>query len=549
MASLRHFCAPAVREGSTGGHVAPHVAWFDSTGGPWAAVGALPMTLPMAPPSEEATMTVATLTQQAVVNCGVCPATASGPSLVNLEMYPCLMSDSATLGDSVGAAFAPLPWPSGSGPLIVDAGVSSATLGSAVQVTIEQFPRCSSRGQLAWRCFTPISLLDGVSQKAHPAPLSITVRVSVVQSWLHSVCRASAARFGVGGTPESDSRGVYHVAFIIAWSRPKSSIEDRIPSLVRAAVDLADMPSHKKGEAREPREGATHVPPTVAAASSGPPMCPLDVRCPQQSNPVHCRQLRHTCGLLSKCPRQRDPKHAAQFVHTLAREATALSTPPPAATSVGGPATRKTLRPAAADYYSSSSSSSDSGEGGPVDPQRLRQRQLLRRRTAAAADDAPVVAADAVVSLRDPITFGRMSAPCRATSCKHDGAFDMVSHLTLGEAQRSYNCPICDGPAYASQLEIDPRLLEAVRQANATGLWDDDADVKVVLHVNQGRGQPDRRPWRFRVAERTRDDSTSDDDDGVILAPAAPQMDATNAPVTATSATLPRVAVDVDESE
>ncbi|KNE69117.1 hypothetical protein AMAG_13975 [Allomyces macrogynus ATCC 38327] len=66
------------------------------------------------------------------------------------------------------------------------------------------------------------------------------------------------------------------------------------------------------------------------------------------------------------------------------------------------------------------------------------------RRAAEQADDDDLIASAAVVSLKDPAAFTRITTPARSRSCEHPECFDLDMFLAMNEQTPVYACPVCD---------------------------------------------------------------------------------------------------------
>ncbi|EGO57617.1 hypothetical protein NEUTE1DRAFT_100519 [Neurospora tetrasperma FGSC 2508] len=83
------------------------------------------------------------------------------------------------------------------------------------------------------------------------------------------------------------------------------------------------------------------------------------------------------------------------------------------------------------------------------------------------ANDPDVVATSQVLSLKCPLSYMRLSKPCRGLNCGHIQCFDATSYLQLQEQGPQWLCPICSKSVPFDQLAIDdplgskPRLLDA----------------------------------------------------------------------------------------
>ncbi|KAM0428239.1 hypothetical protein ACHAPT_007140 [Fusarium lateritium] len=73
----------------------------------------------------------------------------------------------------------------------------------------------------------------------------------------------------------------------------------------------------------------------------------------------------------------------------------------------------------------------------------------------AKAQDPDVVATSQVLSLKCPLSYMRLSLPCRGLSCSHIQCFDATSYLQLQEQGPQWQCPICSKSATFDQLAVD----------------------------------------------------------------------------------------------
>ena len=58
-------------------------------------------------------------------------------------------------------------------------------------------------------------------------------------------------------------------------------------------------------------------------------------------------------------------------------------------------------------------------------------------------DDDDIELASYDMSLKDPLSYMRITVPCRTTFCKHQQCFDARSFLTINEQTPQWTCPIC----------------------------------------------------------------------------------------------------------
>jgi E3 SUMO-protein ligase PIAS1 len=71
------------------------------------------------------------------------------------------------------------------------------------------------------------------------------------------------------------------------------------------------------------------------------------------------------------------------------------------------------------------------------------------------ASDPDVVATSQNLSLKCPLSYMRLSRPCRGVNCNHIQCFDATSYLQLQEQGPQWLCPICNKPAPFEHLAID----------------------------------------------------------------------------------------------
>ncbi|KAK3401188.1 PINIT domain-containing protein [Sordaria brevicollis] len=106
------------------------------------------------------------------------------------------------------------------------------------------------------------------------------------------------------------------------------------------------------------------------------------------------------------------------------------------------------------------------------------------------ANDPDVVATSQVLSLKCPLSYMRLSKPCRGLSCSHIQCFDATSYLQLQEQGPQWLCPICNKSVPFDQLAIDeyakgildatPKSVEQVT-IEPTGKWIEPGADKVTL--------------------------------------------------------------------
>lgn len=80
----------------------------------------------------------------------------------------------------------------------------------------------------------------------------------------------------------------------------------------------------------------------------------------------------------------------------------------------------------------------------------FQQKQKMREQ-----DPDDIITTSQVLSLKCPLSWQRMSLPCRSISCTHNQCFDAASYLLLQTQGPQWLCPICDKDAPLDQLAVD----------------------------------------------------------------------------------------------
>jgi E3 SUMO-protein ligase PIAS1 len=71
------------------------------------------------------------------------------------------------------------------------------------------------------------------------------------------------------------------------------------------------------------------------------------------------------------------------------------------------------------------------------------------------ASDPDIEAMSSVMSLKDPVSYMRITLPCRSTVCSHNQCFDAASFLQLQEQAPTWTCPICQKIVAFEALAVD----------------------------------------------------------------------------------------------
>ncbi|KJA29423.1 hypothetical protein HYPSUDRAFT_127996 [Hypholoma sublateritium FD-334 SS-4] len=106
--------------------------------------------------------------------------------------------------------------------------------------------------------------------------------------------------------------------------------------------------------------------------------------------------------------------------------------------------------------------------------------EVQQKMIQAMTEDDEIVAGPQTMSLKCPLTFVRISTPCRSSKCVHPQCFDATSWYTMMEQTTTWLCPVCERTldhkdlildGYFNQiLEQTPESVEDV-MVEADGQW------------------------------------------------------------------------------
>ncbi|KAH8196613.1 hypothetical protein TruAng_009207 [Truncatella angustata] len=131
------------------------------------------------------------------------------------------------------------------------------------------------------------------------------------------------------------------------------------------------------------------------------------------------------------------------------------------------------------------------------------------------ANDPDVVATSQVLSLKCPLTYGRLKNPCRSTTCNHIQCFDVTSYLYLQEQGPQWICPICNKSATFENLAVDEYvkdILDRTHEDTEQVTIEPDGEWRT-----EGRAEPVPKRPRVSAAHSMSSIKLDDDDDIVAL--------------------------------
>ncbi|KAI0032729.1 PINIT domain-containing protein [Vararia minispora EC-137] len=73
----------------------------------------------------------------------------------------------------------------------------------------------------------------------------------------------------------------------------------------------------------------------------------------------------------------------------------------------------------------------------------------------AAEEDDDIISGPSKISLKCPLSYVRISIPCRSSQCVHPSCFDALSWYSLNEQTTTWSCPICEKIILHEELIID----------------------------------------------------------------------------------------------
>ncbi|KZT72828.1 hypothetical protein DAEQUDRAFT_743461 [Daedalea quercina L-15889] len=93
---------------------------------------------------------------------------------------------------------------------------------------------------------------------------------------------------------------------------------------------------------------------------------------------------------------------------------------------------------------------------------RSSQEILEKMKQAASADD-DIIADRQKMSLKCPLSYMRISTPCRSSHCVHSQCFDALSWYSLMEQTTTWMCPVCEHTLNVEDLIVDGYFDEILR--------------------------------------------------------------------------------------
>ncbi|KAJ7199777.1 PINIT domain-containing protein [Mycena pura] len=136
--------------------------------------------------------------------------------------------------------------------------------------------------------------------------------------------------------------------------------------------------------------------------------------------------------------------------------------------------------------------------------------EIRHKMRAAMSDDDDIIAGTLKLSLKCPLSFARISLPCRSAKCTHSQCFDATSWYAVMEQTTTWLCPICENVLDWRELVIDGLFADIL---NATPDTVDDVLLEAdgTWRTVDGRYTSATPPGAFVQPDRF--DLDSDDDE------------------------------------
>jgi hypothetical protein len=254
---------------------------------------------------------------------------------------------------------------------------------------------------------------------------------------------------------------------------------------------------------------------TAAAAAAADEGAWVDLSDPWA---VHPRGYRAALRRADRQARLQEQRQRKQLPHTTAATAAAAQQPQQGAASPAA-AGKSTATWVARGTFGSSDDEDHDGAHSDSDPDAVREVVAASKgKNDAGApraaghgggdDDGVLKVLEARVPLRCPLSYQRIKTPARGRRCRHDACFDLATFIAASARHSTWNCPLCDGPAYVADLRCDSLVAAALDT-----LPDADFNHGVDALLISGSGAD--RTWRYvEVNMDTISTSEDDDDDG-----------------------------------
>ncbi|KAF8807349.1 hypothetical protein BYT27DRAFT_7164840 [Phlegmacium glaucopus] len=137
------------------------------------------------------------------------------------------------------------------------------------------------------------------------------------------------------------------------------------------------------------------------------------------------------------------------------------------------------------------------------------RQEIQQKMVQAMTDDDDIIAGPQKMSLKCPLTFVRITTPCRSSKCVHPQCFDATSWFTMMEQTTTWLCPVCERTldhkdlildGYFDEILIDTTesvedvMVEADGQWHTTDNKYGSREWKAAHPITPQRVTPDKKP-------------------------------------------------------
>jgi len=94
----------------------------------------------------------------------------------------------------------------------------------------------------------------------------------------------------------------------------------------------------------------------------------------------------------------------------------------------------------------------------------VRKEDILSKIQQGLSDEDDIVAGQQKMSLKCPLSYGRITAPCRSSACVHPQCFDATSWFSVMEQTTTWLCPVCERVLKSDDLIMDGYFYNILQQ-------------------------------------------------------------------------------------
>ncbi|KAI0048360.1 hypothetical protein FA95DRAFT_1558133 [Auriscalpium vulgare] len=91
---------------------------------------------------------------------------------------------------------------------------------------------------------------------------------------------------------------------------------------------------------------------------------------------------------------------------------------------------------------------------------------VLAQMRKSSSDDDDIVAGPVKMSLKCPLSYCRITTPCRSSQCVHPSCFDALSWYSINEQTTTWSCPICEKAINHEDLIVDGYFDEILKNTS-----------------------------------------------------------------------------------